>query len=149
MRALLASGRDVVVLDDLSTGLDGFVPEGVPVVRGSIDDPVAVAAALDGGDPGRRGRARGGLQVRRGVGVQAARDLPPQRGRHRRLLEMMAAAGVPRLVFSGSAAVFGTPPTELVDEATPHAPESPYGASKDMDERIIADTVAASDELPR
>ncbi len=63
------------------------------------------------------------------------------------LLETMAEVGVDRLVFSGSAAVFGTPPTELVTEETPHAPESPYGASKDMDERIVADTVAASEDL--
>ena len=144
VRELVASGRDVVVLDDLSTGLDGFVPDDVPVVRGSIDDPVAVAAALDGGGIPVDGVIHvAGFKY---AGVSVSKPLET----YRRnvvgtvvLLELMAAAGVPRLVFSGSAAVFGTPPTELVTEDTPHAPESPYGASKDMDERIIADVVAA------
>lgn len=145
VRELLASGRDVVVLDDLSTGVDSFVPEGVAFVRGSVDDAVAVAAAVDGGgDP-----VDGVVHV---AGYKyAGRSVAEPLQTYRRnvvgtvvLLEMMAAAGVPRLVFSGSAAVFGTPPTALVDEGTPHAPESPYGASKDMGERIIGDAVTAA-----
>ena len=145
VRELLASGRDVVVLDDLSTGVGAFVPADVPFVHGSVDDAVAVAAALDGG----------GVPVDGVVHVAgykyAGKSVSEPLATYRRnvvgtvvLLEMMAAAGVPRLVFSGSAAVFGTPTTELVDEATPHAPESPYGASKDMGERLIADAVAGA-----
>jgi UDP-glucose 4-epimerase len=148
VRELLASGRDVVVLDDLSTGLADFVPEGVPLVRGSVDDPVAVAASLDAGGIPVDGVVHvAGFKY---AGVSVTKPLET----YRRnvigtvvLLETMAAAGVPRLVFSGSAAVFGTPPTELVTEDTPHVPESPYGASKDMDERIIIDTVSASADL--
>ncbi|HYN68369.1 MAG TPA: UDP-glucose 4-epimerase GalE [Ornithinibacter sp.] len=148
VRQFLESGRDVVVLDDLSTGLERFVAADVPLVRGSVDDPVAVAAALK----------RGGVPVDGVVhiagfkyaGVSVSKPLET----YRRnvvgtvvLLETMAAVGVDRLVFSGSAAVFGTPLTELVTEETAHAPESPYGASKDMDERIVVDAVAASEDL--
>ena len=145
VRALLASGRQAVVLDDLSTGISSFVPEGVPFVRGSVDDAVAVAEAVDG----VAGPVAGVVHVAgfKYAGESVAKPLET----YRRnvvgtvvLLETMAAAGVERLVFSGSAAVFGTPVDELVTEATPHAPESPYGASKDMDERIINDTVAAA-----
>jgi UDP-glucose 4-epimerase len=56
----------------------------------------------------------------------------------------MLAAGADRLVFSSSAGVFGTPDVDQVTEETPHAPESPYGASKSMSERIINDTIAVS-----
>ena len=46
VRALLASGRDVVVLDDFSAGLEQRVPAGVPVVRADVHDRAAVAATL-------------------------------------------------------------------------------------------------------
>jgi len=46
VRALLASGREVVVLDDLSSGVSTKVPDGVPLVRCSVGDKPAVAAAL-------------------------------------------------------------------------------------------------------
>jgi UDP-glucose 4-epimerase len=146
VRALLSSGRDVVVLDDLSTGLAGFVPPEARLVRGSVDDPVAVSGALEAVG----GAVDGVVHVAafKYAGVSVERPLET----YRRnvvglvvLLESMARAGVPRLVFSGSAAVFGTPPEDVVTEATAHNPESPYGASKDMDERIIVDTVAVSD----
>ena len=148
VRELLASGRDVVVLDDLSTGVESFVPSHVPVVRGSIDDPVALAAALDGGGVPVDGVVHvAGFKY---AGVSVSKPLETYRRNvvgTVTLLELMAAAGVPRLVFSGSAAVFGTPAEELVTEDTPHAPESPYGASKDMGERIIADALVAAPDL--
>src|SRR5690606_16985605 len=46
------------------------------------------------------------------------------------LLQAMADTGVEQIVFSSSAATYGTPDVELVDEQTPTAPESPYGESK-------------------
>ncbi len=146
VRALLASGRDVVVLDDLSTGLEGFVPSEARLVRGSVDDPIAVSAALEAGGAAVDGVVHVAAFKYAGVSVEQPLET------YRRnvvglvvLLESMARAGVPRLVFSGSAAVFGTPTEDVVTEETAHNPESPYGASKDMDERIIVDTVAASD----
>jgi UDP-glucose 4-epimerase len=59
------------------------------------------------------------------------------------LLEIMRRHNVDRLVFSSSAAVFGSPPTGLIDEAQPKAPMNPYGASKWMVERILADAAQA------
>jgi len=51
----------------------------------------------------------------------------------------MLDAGVGQLVFSSSAATFGTPDTDLVTEATPTLPESPYGESKLVGEWLIRD----------
>jgi UDP-glucose 4-epimerase len=56
----------------------------------------------------------------------------------------MEAAAVTRIVFSGSAAVYGTPREELVTEETPTAPESPYGESKLAAELLIRGQVLAT-----
>jgi UDP-glucose 4-epimerase len=54
-------------------------------------------------------------------------------------VEVMAAEGVGRMIFSSSAAVYGTPESVPVKEDAPLAPINPYGASKMMSERILAD----------
>ncbi len=59
------------------------------------------------------------------------------------LLQAMQRAGVERLVFSSTAAVFGTPQQPLIDEDHPTQPINPYGASKLMVERILADAAHA------
>lgn len=59
------------------------------------------------------------------------------------LLKAMRQNGVSRLVFSSTAAVFGKPMAPLIDEEHPKAPINPYGASKLMIERILADAAHA------
>ena len=60
------------------------------------------------------------------------------------LFGLCAAAGVPTLVFSSTAAVYGEPGVSLLDESLPTAPINPYGASKAMSERVLQDIAAAS-----
>ena len=55
------------------------------------------------------------------------------------LLEAMLAAGVNKFVFSSTCAVYGMPKEIPMTEEHPHDPLSPYAASKDMVERILAD----------
>jgi UDP-glucose-4-epimerase GalE len=55
------------------------------------------------------------------------------------LFEAMARAGVKRLVFSSTAAVYGEPPQSPIPEDSPFAPVSPYGESKAMVERVLAE----------
>jgi UDP-glucose 4-epimerase len=59
------------------------------------------------------------------------------------LLQAMHSHGVDRLVFSSTAAVFGQPTTTRIDEDHPKQPINPYGASKLMVERILADAATA------
>lgn len=60
------------------------------------------------------------------------------------LLEVMAAHGCTRLVFSSSCTVYGQAELLPVSEQTPERPaQSPYGATKQMCERIIADAVVS------
>jgi len=59
------------------------------------------------------------------------------------LLQAMRDAGVGKLVFSSTAAVFGHPESELIDESHPTRPINPYGASKRMVETILEDAARA------
>ncbi|GAB3509033.1 UDP-glucose 4-epimerase GalE [Pseudoxanthomonas daejeonensis] len=59
------------------------------------------------------------------------------------LLEAMRRHEVQRLVFSSTAAVFGSPICDLIDEEHLKAPINPYGVSKLMVEQILADAAVA------
>ncbi|MEW9624526.1 UDP-glucose 4-epimerase GalE [Rhodanobacter geophilus] len=59
------------------------------------------------------------------------------------LLDAMQRHGVECLVFSSTAAVYGQPTSALIDEDHPTAPINPYGASKLMVERMLADAAHA------
>src|SRR5690606_30605980 len=60
------------------------------------------------------------------------------------LLAAMQDRGVDRIVFSSSAAVYGNPDVERVTEATPAAPQSPYGESKLIGEWLLRDQAVAT-----
>ena len=138
VRALRDAGLAPVVVDDLSSGHRGFVPEDVPFVQGSILDGEVLERAF------REHRVEGVIHVAgfkyAGVSVQRPLHTYAQNVTGTAtLLAAMADAGVGRIVFSSSAAVYGTPDTELVTEATPKSPESPYGESKLIGEWLLAD----------
>lgn len=59
------------------------------------------------------------------------------------LLEAMRHADVDRLVFSSTAAVYGLPMADSLDESHPTSPINPYGASKLMVERMLSDAAVA------
>jgi len=142
VRAFQDEGLDVVVLDDLSSGRSEFVPDGVPLVEGSIADADVVSRVL------RDHRVEGVVHVAalKYAGVSVREPLAFYRVNvegTRVLVEQCLDAGVRNLVFSSSAAVFGTPDVDLVTEDTPKAPESPYGESKLIGEWILRDVATA------
>jgi UDP-glucose 4-epimerase len=137
-RRLLESGRDVVVVDDLSTGFRSFVPDGARFVEASIAD--LDAAAFDGVD----GVVHVAALKYAGVSVrEPLRFYRNNVGGMVAMLEAMVAAGVDRLVYSSSASVYGTPRAEWVGESTPVGPESPYGETKLIGEWLAADAAIA------
>ena len=144
VQAFVDAGIDALVLDDLSTGRREFVPEGVPLVVGSITDPTAVADVLS--HPDVTGVVHvAGLKY---AGVSVGRPLDFYRVNvegTRALLEQALAADVRSFVFSSSAAVFGTPDRDLVSEDTARSPESPYGETKLIGEWLLADAARAQD----
>ncbi|MFJ6549909.1 UDP-glucose 4-epimerase GalE [Microbacterium sp. NPDC091676] len=148
VRALADAGLSPVVLDDLSSGVASFVPEGVPFVQGSILDRTLVEETL------RTHEADGVIHVAgykyAGVSVQRPLHTYAQNVEGTRIiLEAMAAAGVANIVFSSSAAVFGTPDVSLVVEDTDKRPASPYGESKLIGEWLLRDQAIATADSDR
>ncbi|MFJ4501359.1 UDP-glucose 4-epimerase GalE [Streptomyces sp. NPDC088864] len=136
VRAMLAGGQRVVVFDDLSTGRAEAVPDGVPLVTGTVLDREALDTVI------REHGVTGVVHVagKKQVGESVERPLHYYKENVTGLevlLEAMVAAGVERLVFSSSAAVYGMPDVDLVTETTPCAPMSPYGETKLVGEWLI------------
>ena len=127
-----------VVLDDLSTGHESFVPSDVPFVRGSILDGGLLLDAMHEYD------VTGVVHVAgfKYAGVSVTEPLHTYEQNvtgTARLLAAMESRGIDRIVFSSSAAVYGTPDTDLVTEDTPKNPQSPYGESKLIGEWLLRD----------
>ncbi len=144
VRAMDAAGLTSVVLDDLSSGHRHFVADEVPMVTGSVLDRDLVVDTL------RRHAVEGVVHLAgfKYAGVSVARPLHTYAQNvtgTQHLLEAMESVGVERIVFSSSAAVYGTPDVDLVTEQTPPAPESPYGESKLVGEWLLRDVGAVTD----
>ncbi|MCR2783461.1 MULTISPECIES: UDP-glucose 4-epimerase GalE [unclassified Microbacterium] len=143
VRALASAGLDPVVIDDLSSGHASFVPEGVPFVQGTILDRELVTTTLR--DHGVEGVIHVAGYKYAGVSVKRPLHTYEQNVDGTRVvLQAMADAGVDKLVFSSSAAVYGTPDVELVVEDLPKRPASPYGESKLIGEWLIRDQAVAT-----
>jgi UDP-glucose 4-epimerase len=123
------AGHDVVVYDDLSTGHASAVVRPARLVRGSIEDRAhlehllreeRIEAVLHCAAKSLVGEsmANPGLYYRSNVGGGVA------------LLDAMRAAGVNRLVYSSTAAVYGEPRRVPIAEADRTEPINPYGATK-------------------
>jgi UDP-glucose 4-epimerase len=143
IRAFREVGLDVVVLDDLSTGIRENVPDDVPFFDASVEDATAVRKAL------REHSVTGVLHLaaKKAVGESVEQPLlywADNVGGTRAVLQACLDEGVDRVLFSSSAAVFGEPPVELVTEVTPAAPISPYGETKLVGEWMLRDVATAT-----
>lgn len=142
--ACLEAGIETVLLDDLSTGLRAF-GEGRNLYVGDISD----AAVLD--------RLLADHPDIDAVVHCAARIVVPESvedplgyydtnvGKTVLLLRRLRAAGIDRIVFSSSAAVYEAETGGGVDESGALAPSSPYAWTKAMVEQILHDSAAAGD----
>ncbi len=149
--ALHDAGRDVVILDDFSNASRRVIdsirsltrPE-LPVVEGDTADP----DTLDEAFGGHRIDSVVHFAARKSVAESVGDPLGYYRSNLGSTIALVTAAierGVGRLVFSSSASVYGSTPSLPVTEDSPTVPESPYGATKLMGERILADAAAASE----
>src|SRR5919107_2426147 len=143
VRAFVQAGTPVVVLDSLTSGHPGFVPAEVPFVRGSILDGDLVRHTLV------EHEVTGVVHLAgfKYAGVSVTKPLLAYQQNvtgTATLLEQMQSTGVDQIVFSSSAATFGTPDVDLVTEETPTAPESPYGESKLVGEWLLRDQATAT-----
>jgi UDP-glucose 4-epimerase len=135
--ALVSAGHEVVVLDDLSTGHRSAVPGGVRLDTTSFGNEAAV----------------GELLVSAGIDAVlhcAARSLVAESVREPSLyyrsnvaggiglLEAARQAGIGRIVFSSSAAVYGVPDATPIEEDAPLRPINTYGETKRTFEAAMA-----------
>ena len=131
---LLSQGHDVTVFDNLSTGHRAAVPPGARFISGDVRDDAALSPALAGADAVLHFAAFSVVAE----SVQKPREYFDNNvGGTRALLQAMERAGVGRMVFSSTAAVYGTPASLPIDEGAPCVPENPYGASKLEVERTL------------
>lgn len=144
VRLLQRQGEDVVVLDDLSTSTAERVGPS-PLVVFDVAAEGAVARITDV----MREHAVDAVihfAARKQVGESVERPLWYYRqnvGGMVNVLDAMEAAGVQKMIFSSSAAVYGMPPVDVVDEETATNPINPYGRTKLIGEWILEDCARA------
>ncbi|MFF7153471.1 UDP-glucose 4-epimerase GalE [Streptomyces sp. NPDC008139] len=136
VRALVADGQQVVVVDDLSTGDPERLPAGVPLVRGTVLDRALLDRTLSEHD------VQGIVHIAAKKQVAESVERPLWYYREnveglRTVLEAAVEARVQRFVLSSSAAVYGMPDVDLVTEQTPCEPMSPYGETKLAGEWLV------------
>ncbi|HEY7550902.1 MAG TPA: UDP-glucose 4-epimerase GalE [Hyphomicrobiaceae bacterium] len=140
--AFLDAGAEVVVLDDLSAGVSANLPRQAAFYQGCISDRDLVTRIV------REHRVEGALHFAGSIVVpeSVAHPIKYYRNNTSRGLELadaLIAAGVGRIVFSSTAAVYGAPERVPIPETAPLRPISPYGWSKLFFERQLADLGAA------
>jgi UDP-glucose 4-epimerase len=127
--AILEAGHEVIVLDDLSTGHAAIVNPAARLVTGSYGDEAATCALLEaeGVDAILHCAARSlvGESV-----LDPAKYYRDNVAGGVALLEAARAAGVRRIVFSSTAAVYGTPDSTPIGEDAPLRPINTYGETK-------------------
>ncbi|KOU68411.1 UDP-glucose 4-epimerase [Streptomyces sp. WM4235] len=136
VRAMRLAGEEVVVLDDLSTGNENRVPDGVPLVIGSVLDRPLLDKTL------AEHRITGVVHLagKKQVGESVEKPLYYYHENVQGLtvlLQAVAEAGIRNFLFSSSASVYGMPDVDLVTEDTPCLPLSPYGETKLTGEWLV------------
>jgi UDP-glucose 4-epimerase len=147
VRAFIADDIPAVVIDDLSSGHRSFVREDIPfyagsILQGELLDQIFTAHKISG-VVHLAGFKYAGVSV-----TQPLHTYTQNVTGMVTLLESMAAHDVTSFVFSSSAAVYGTPSTDLVSEEDPTHPESPYGESKLIGEWLLSDQAHATASGP-
>ena len=135
---LVDAGEPVVVLDNLSTGHEWAVADGVPLVVGDSGDQELVARTIK----------QNGIDaiIHFAASIVVPDSVRDPLGYYRNntantraLIESAVQNGVKQFIFSSTAAVYGNPAQIPVTETAPTQPISPYGSSKLMSETMLRD----------
>lgn len=127
VKALLSLNKEVIILDNLSTGLNKAIPPGASLAQADVRDIGQVLEAAKGAELifHVAANANGSLSVnnpRFDFEINALGTL--------NMLEAALRAGAKRFVYVSSASVYGKPRRFPIDEQHPTRPFVPYGASK-------------------
>lgn len=135
---LLASGKQVIVLDDLSSGHQEHLPEDVVFVHGAIDDKALLSKIFTEYSIEAVMHFAAFIQVGESV-VDPKKYYQNNVVATLSLLNSMLKHDVKHFVFSSTAAIFGEPQHVPIDTAHPKQPVNPYGRSKLIVEKILQD----------
>src|SRR5437016_6791490 len=133
---LLNDGHEVAIFDNLSEGHRGAVDARTHFIEGELAERQQIQTALSSYRPDAV------MHFAANALVGESMQNPSKYFRNNisnglNLLDAMVAAGVPRMVFSSTCAIFGPPDRLPIDETAPARPISPYGESKLAFEKIL------------
>ena len=136
--ALLDAGWPVVVIDNLVTGFRWAVPEGAVFAEGDIADQDLVGRLI--AEHGIRAiiHFAGSIVVPESV-ENPLKYYENNTVKSRSLIESAVRAGIRHFIFSSTAATYGIPERVPITEDARTQPINPYGWSKLMTERMLAD----------
>lgn len=140
--ALREAGFDVVVIDNLSTGVREAVPSDVPLIIGDVGDAALTAKIIREHKVDAIMHFAGSIVVPESV-ADPLKYYRNNTANSRSLIQSAVENGVKSFIFSSTAAVYGMPERVPVTEDAPTIPINPYGMSKLMTEYMLRDTVAA------
>ena len=140
--ALLDAGWPVAVIDDLSNGTREAVPERVRFYEGNIADQALVERIFRERNIQAIMHFAGSIVVPESV-EQPLKYYANNTLASHALISAAVGSGVKHILFSSTAAIYGEPVRVPIDEDDPKVPINPYGASKLMTERMLADAAAA------
>ncbi len=129
VKTLIAAGREVVVLDDLSSGHEDAVHPKARFVRGDIRDAGKVGALVE--EHGVTGVIHFAAKIQVGESMVKPRMyFQDNLVATLSLLETLLDRGVGAFILSSTAAVYGDPEYTPIDEVHPKRPVNTYGESK-------------------
>lgn len=136
VRNLLIHGYEVVILDNLSTGKPEHIPSGVTFIEGSVLDINLLR------DIFAQHKIDAVIHLAASLEVLESVEKPVEYFENNVvatncLLNAMHEAGVKKIVFSSTAAVYGPQVTIPIPETAPCGPVSPYGYSKLLAEGVL------------
>jgi UDP-glucose 4-epimerase len=134
---LARDGHEVVVYDNLYKGHIGAVIEGAPFIQADLHDGETLRKTL------RTYGVEAVIHMAADSLVGESVHNPAKYYRNNvagglSLLDAMVECGVQKIVFSSTAAVYGEPQKQPVEECDPVSPTSPFGESKLLFERALA-----------
>ena len=140
---LLDNDCDVVVVDNLVTGMDWLVPEQVPFVKGDVGDQRFMENVIAKYDVETIIHFAGSVVVPESM-QNPLKYYENNTNASRNLIAAAVNSGVEQFIFSSTAAVYGTPSmTGPITENAILNPMSPYGTSKLMTELMLRDVADA------
>ncbi len=134
VKALIDGGYSVIVVDNLSKGLKSLVDNNAKFYEADLTDKTGLGKVFGN-------RIDAVIHIAAYKAVAESMKNPEKYSDNIRgtlnLLDMMAKHGVKKLIYSSTAAVYGMPESDLINESHPTCPINYYGFTKLASEQLI------------